>query len=118
MESLRYLPYLSPDGWIITNTTPYVNITDYPNVEEVLAKIKTLKNCITIDADAMAKKIRSPKSSNMIVLGAAIPFLPIPYENYVEGLRSIFGRKGEAIVNVNIEALRLGYEFAKQNSVQ
>ena len=26
MESLRYLPYLSPEGYIVTNTVPYTNI--------------------------------------------------------------------------------------------
>ena len=30
MESLRYLPMLSPDGWLITNTTPFINIPNYP----------------------------------------------------------------------------------------
>ncbi|MCD4681496.1 MAG: 2-oxoacid:acceptor oxidoreductase family protein, partial [Bacteroidales bacterium] len=26
MESLRYLPWLSTEGWLITNTNPYINI--------------------------------------------------------------------------------------------
>ena len=26
MEALRYLPYLSKDGWIVTNTNPFINI--------------------------------------------------------------------------------------------
>jgi len=26
MEALRYLPYLSKEGWIITNSNPFVNI--------------------------------------------------------------------------------------------
>ena len=30
MEALRYLPWLAPDGWIVTNTTPFVNIPNYP----------------------------------------------------------------------------------------
>ncbi|HBK95340.1 MAG TPA: indolepyruvate oxidoreductase, partial [Porphyromonadaceae bacterium] len=31
MESLRYLPFLSPDGVIVTATEPYVNIGNYPD---------------------------------------------------------------------------------------
>ena len=26
MEALRYLPYLSADGWLVTNEVPFVNI--------------------------------------------------------------------------------------------
>ena len=26
MEALRYLPYLAKEGWIITNTVPFINI--------------------------------------------------------------------------------------------
>jgi len=29
MESLRYLPMLAPDGWVITNTNPHVNIPNH-----------------------------------------------------------------------------------------
>ena len=31
MEALRYVNYLAPTGWIITNTTPFVNIPNYPD---------------------------------------------------------------------------------------
>ena len=29
MEALRYLPFLAEDGWIITNSTPFINIKNY-----------------------------------------------------------------------------------------
>ena len=28
MESLRYLPYLKADGWIVTNSVPLINIPE------------------------------------------------------------------------------------------
>ena len=28
MESLRYLPWLKEDGWLVTNSTPFINIPD------------------------------------------------------------------------------------------
>ena len=37
MEALRYVPYLNPEGWVIANTTPFVNIDNYPEPEAVLA---------------------------------------------------------------------------------
>ena len=115
MESLRYLPYLKEGGWLVTNTTPFVNIPNYPEVEEVLAEVKKQKNFIAIDADKIASELGSKRSSNIVMLGAASPFLEMPFESFEEGIRQIFGRKGEDIVNKNLQALRAGREFAEKN---
>ncbi len=115
MEALRYLPYLSSDGWIVTNSKPFDNIPDYPDVDGLLADVKKVKNHIIVDAEAIAKSIKSRRSSNIVMLGAASPFLDLSMELLEEGLKQIFGRKGEQIVNVNIEALRLGRKFTEEN---
>ncbi|MFA7227718.1 MAG: indolepyruvate oxidoreductase subunit beta [Melioribacteraceae bacterium] len=112
MESLRYLPFLSPDGWIITNTVPFVNIPNYPDIDALLKQIKSYKNVIVINADAAAKKISSPKSSNVVLLGAASHRLDIPYKNLENGIRTLFGGKGEMAVNLNLAALKSGAESA------
>ena len=39
LESLRYLDYLSPAATVVTATDPFVNIPDYPPIEEVLERI-------------------------------------------------------------------------------
>ena len=114
MESLRYLPYLSADGWIITNITPFVNIPDYPNLETLLHQIRSYKNVVAIDADRMARKVSSPKSSNVVLLGAASGHLEIPYRNLESGIRTLFGGKGERIVEINLSALKAGLESAQQ----
>jgi indolepyruvate ferredoxin oxidoreductase beta subunit len=44
MESLRYLPWLSKSGWLVTNSTPFINIDNYPPVEEILKEIRKIKN--------------------------------------------------------------------------
>ncbi len=115
IEGLRYLPYLSKNGWLVTNTTPFVNIPDYPDMKIVMENIKALGQYIALDADAMAKEIKAPRSSNIIVLGAASPFLNISYENLEEGIRAIFGKKGEDIVNINLKALQVGKEYTEMN---
>ncbi|MBT8379531.1 MAG: indolepyruvate oxidoreductase subunit beta [Ignavibacteria bacterium] len=116
MESLRYLPYLSKEGWLVTNTTPFVNIPDYPEMENVISEIEKLPHHIAINADEIAKRVKSPRSSNMVMLGAASPFLDIPYECLENGIKKIFGSKGEKIVNVNIEALKAGRKFAIEHT--
>jgi len=113
MESLRYLPYLSAEGWLVTNINPFINIPNYPEISEILKEIEKQKNFVALDADQIAKSIKSPKSSNIVMLGAASPFLGIDFEMFEEGIKSIFGRKGEDIVNVNLEAFRLGKQFSE-----
>lgn len=115
MESLRYLPYLSKNGWLITNTNAFFNIPNYPDYEELMKTIKTLNNHISLDADKIAKDIGSPRSMNMVVLGAASNFLDLPYEKLEEGIKIIFGRKGEKIVEANLKAMKTGREIAEQN---
>ncbi|MDF1547702.1 MAG: indolepyruvate oxidoreductase subunit beta [Bacteroidales bacterium] len=115
MESLRYIPFLSKNGWLVTNTTPFINIPNYPDLEMIMERIKAMGNYIALDADAMAKEIKSPRSSNIIVLGAASPFLNISYDKLEDGIRSIFERKGEDIVNLNLKALQIGKQFTEMN---
>ena len=116
MESLRYLPWLSEKGWLVTNTTPFVNISDYPDMKELLSEIENLNNHITINADEIARQVKSPRSSNIVMLGAASPFLDLPYESLEVGIKKIFGRKGEKVVQLNIDALKIGREFALEHS--
>ena len=115
MESLRYLPWLSPDGWLITNIKPFVNIPSYPEIEKVMSEVNSLKNHIAIDADEVAANLKSTKSANVVILGAASLFFDMPYEKFQNAIKFIFGRKGEEVVNVNLAALDAGRKFAEAN---
>lgn len=115
MESLRYLPMLSPEGWLVTNTKPYVNIPNYPEMDKLMAEIKKFPRHIAIDADGTAKELGSEKSANMVILGAASPFINMPFEKLENAVRAIFKNKGEEIVETNLKCLRAGREFAEKN---
>lgn len=112
MEALRYLPYLSDEGWIVTNTVPFVNIDKYPEETAIESELGSHSNVVAFDMDAMAKEQASPRSSNMVLLGAASPFIEIAPESIEEGIRTVFGAKGEKIVEMNIKAFRAGREAA------
>ena len=117
MEALRYLPWLSKRGWIVTNTTPFVNIPNYPPVEEVMAELRSIPNVITLDCDAIARRSGSPRSANMVLLGASAAVLEIvDPEKLREGIAAIFARKGDAIVAANIAAFNAGLEESKKLS--
>jgi len=115
MEALRYLPYLSPNGYVVTNLTPFNNISDYPNVDELLAIVKSLPRVVALDVYAIAKEAGSARSSNIVMLGAASPFIHISFESLEEGVRELFGRKGSDVVDANLKALRAGRAFAEAN---
>jgi indolepyruvate ferredoxin oxidoreductase beta subunit len=112
MESLRYLPWLSDDGWLITSSVPYINIPEYPSVDLILEEIKKIRNNVIIDADSIAREAGSVRSGNIVVLGAASPFINIPFSSLENAVRSLFARKGEEIVDINIRALRAGRDFS------
>jgi indolepyruvate ferredoxin oxidoreductase beta subunit len=114
MEALRYLPYLKEDGWIVTSSKPFINIPNYPDIEDVLAHIKAIEHHVLVDVEALAKEAGAPaQAANMVLLGAAIPMLGIDHDKIMEGVRRIFARKGEAIVNSNVAAIEAGYRASK-----
>ncbi len=115
MESLRYLPFLSKTGWLITNTSPFVNIPDYPEKETVIAEIKKQPRHIAIDADTIAKEVKNPRGMNMVLVGAASVFMDLDYDLMKKGVEVIFGRKGQEIVDANIAAMEAGRAFSEKN---
>lgn len=115
MEALRYLPFLSATGYLVTNTKPFVNISNYPDYETVMEEIHKLPRFVAIDADQMAKEAGNARVSNMVMLGAASPFIDIDFEKLEDGIREIFARKGEQIVEINLKAIRAGRQFAEEN---
>jgi indolepyruvate ferredoxin oxidoreductase beta subunit len=112
MEALRYLPFLKKDGYVITNIVPFNNIPDYPEIEDLMKQIDALPNKIAIDADQIAKDIGSTRASNIVMLGAATPFLELRIEEIEKGVKALFEKKGDEIVETNIKALRAGYDFS------
>jgi indolepyruvate ferredoxin oxidoreductase, beta subunit len=112
MESLRYLPFLSPGGWLITNTKPFINIPEYPDIEKVLGEIRSLPHHIALDADSIAKDAGSVRAANTVILGAASPFLDMEYEKFESAIRYIFRNKGDKLIQMNLVALKAGRDYA------
>ena len=98
MEALRYLPYLDTEGWLVTNAVPFVNIPNYPAEEAVKAEIDRLPHHILLDVNQTAKEIGSPRS----------------YDKVQASIRDIFQRKGESIVEMNLNALEAGKAIAEK----
>lgn len=112
MEAMRYLPYLKKDGWVITNTEPFVNIPDYPDLDTLMQRIEALPHHVALDVAAIASEAASPRAANIVLLGAAAPFLGIDIAKIEDGIHSVFARKGDAIVEMNLKAFRAGLKVA------
>ncbi|MDK2972853.1 MAG: indolepyruvate ferredoxin oxidoreductase, beta subunit [Candidatus Sumerlaeota bacterium] len=114
MEALRYLPYLSREGWAIANATPFENIGNYPSMDTIRAAYDALPRHILFDADALAKELGSPRSMNMAMLGAASHFVEMPPEALAKAIHARFISKGERIAELNVTIFHAGREVAKK----
>jgi len=110
LESLRYLSFLRPDGALITSTTPVINIPDYPDLNELLGKIRSVPGAILVESDRLAKAAGSARAANMVMVGAASHLLPVKVETMEHYIESVFKRKGDQIVEANLKAFRAGRE--------
>ena len=116
LEALRYLPYLSKDGWIVTSSVPFQNIPNYPDLDRVLGALRALPRTIVLDVEATAKQVNSARSANMVLLGAGSAVLGLLDTDILGvGIRRIFARKGDAIVEANIKAFDAGLLLSQKD---
>ncbi len=116
MEALRYLPFLAPDGIVITNAVPFVNIPNYPDADDVLSSLRSAPRHLLVDAVSLAKSAGSSLCANMVMLGAGSPFLELPDDALREAVRRVFGAKSSAVIEQNLRGYELGRQFAAQCS--
>ncbi len=108
MELLRYLPYLHKNGFLVTDSNPLKNIANYPNEQELSKQITAFKHYRIIDAKSLAKKAGNFRAANIVMIGAVSDLLPFEDELMEQVITNLFKRKGDRIVQMNIDAYRLG----------
>jgi indolepyruvate ferredoxin oxidoreductase beta subunit len=108
LESLRYLNYLSLEGVVITSMNPVVNIPDYPNLDELIAKLRNLPHQLLVDSEQLARQAGSARATNMVIIGAASNFLPVAVERLEDSIKNLFAGKGDKIVDINLRAFYAG----------
>lgn len=114
MEALRYLPYLSKDGVIVTSSKPFVNIPDYPSEEALIAELHKLPRVVLADIDLLAKEAGNLRGANMVLLGMAAPYISLIEPSGLKAaLGRIFARKGDAVVEANLKCFEAGLNAGK-----
>jgi indolepyruvate ferredoxin oxidoreductase beta subunit len=98
---------LALDGVVVTAADPMENVVDYPPLDVVHAELRRLGGHL-VDAKALAREAGSPRSSNVVVLGAGSPWLPVQDGTLEICIEEAFAAKGDRVVAANLRAFRLG----------
>jgi indolepyruvate ferredoxin oxidoreductase beta subunit len=114
MEGLRWLHYLAPGGTVVANAqeiwpSPVATGKEhYPDrIEERIRA--AAGRLVLVDALPIALRLGEVRAVNLVLVGAASPFLPLPAEVYEEAIRA---RMKARLAEVNVAAFRAGREAA------
>ncbi|MDR1506724.1 MAG: indolepyruvate oxidoreductase subunit beta [Treponema sp.] len=112
LESLRYLSWLSPGGALVTAAEPVVNIPNYPGLEEIHNVVKGLDGGRLVEAAALAKEAGLARAVNMVMVGAASPYLPVTAEVLEKTIEVIFAAKNSQVPGI-AEANKRAFRYGK-----
>jgi indolepyruvate ferredoxin oxidoreductase beta subunit len=118
LESLRYAAWLSPMGVLVTAVEPFNNIPDYPPVESIKKMIEMFPFYRIVEAVSLAKEAGLVRAVNMVMVGAASPFLPLEEEILEATIDGQFAAAGPAVVDANRRAFSLGRNAAVSGEPQ
>ena len=114
LETLRSLKYVSEKTLVLMNTERIAptelaakNI-QYPNVEEIVRKIRSFtQKVMLVDAPKLAKKAGSSLAQNVVLLGAlaGTGLLPVKTKSLVSAVEELVPQKH---LDTNIKAFELG----------
>ena len=108
LESLRYLAWLSPKGMVVSSADSLINIPNYPEKKEIADALKSLPRSALVNAEELAREAGLVKTVNMVMVGAASPFLPIPEDVLTSTITELFNAKDPKLAELNKKAFLLG----------
>ncbi len=112
LEAVRYFDFLRPDGIVITSSTPFRNIPDYPDLDQVLAAVRKAPRSVVLDSEKLAKEAGTVKAQNIVLLGAASSFLILKEASLLRTIDSLFRGRGPTVLEANLKAFELGKKAA------
>ena len=110
LEAMRYIHFLKKDGVLVLNdqridpVTVLTGAFDYP--EDIVDKMKTRRNVVSIDARSAAIKIGNARVFNSIIVGLVAKNLEFTKEAWLEVIEQTVPPK---MIDMNKEAFLLGY---------
>ncbi len=110
MEALRHRACLAPQGILITDQTPLVNIPDYPQESQIREELRAMPKTLLLDTTSLAKASGNPRNTNVVLLGAIANFLGLDAAILEKAIQQHFAPKGDTVVQAALQAFRLGKE--------
>jgi indolepyruvate ferredoxin oxidoreductase beta subunit len=112
LEALRYFEYLRPGGIVVTSSTPYRNIPDYPDIGRVLEAVRKAPRSVVVDSEKLAREAGTVKAQNIVLLGAAAGSLILKETSLLATIDALFRGRGAAVLEANLKAFELGKKAA------
>ena len=112
LEALRYFDYLRPGGIVVTSSTPYRNIPDYPDIDRVLEAVRKAPRSVVVDSEKLAREAGTVKAQNIVLLGAAAGSLILKEASLLATIDTLFRGRGAAVLEANLKAYELGKKAA------
>lgn len=116
IEAMRRVHYVRPDGRLLVNPRAIqplpVLIGDSPVPRGLLAMLED-EGAVFVDADELACEAGSPKSANVVLMGALSTGLPFETDVWRE---VIAGRVPPKTVDANINAFELGRKACERGA--
>ena len=112
LEAYRALPYLKKGGKMIVNDQSIdpmpviIGAMEYP--ENIKDKLADKIDLLPVDALKLAKEAGNAKAVNVVLIGVMAKLTDIPYENWVETIKTTVPPK---FLDVNLKAFDLGYNL-------
>lgn len=115
VETARYLHMLKDTGTVIYNTyrmssiTVSIGVERYPDDIDAIIK-NNAKNVLPFAGTALAVEAGDKRALNVVMMGAALKFLPFDKNNVLEIIKKNVNKK---VVDINVKAFELGVSSLK-----
>ena len=118
-EALRYAKFLNDKSVVILNTRKIVppsvtsGLAKYPELDEIISELKKVAGkIIAVNASEIAEKAGNILVTNVVVVGMLLGYfdMPFSYKHVEEVIKEVMPEK---VVELNLRALKMGYESAK-----
>lgn len=108
LESLRWVPYLSERGRVLSSVHMLKNIENYPEPDRILEKLGSYSGTVLVNSLELAHEAGNHHAENAVMAGVASLFLPMSETSFERALEHKFGSKGEIVLDSVNKAFHLG----------
>jgi 2-oxoglutarate ferredoxin oxidoreductase subunit alpha len=112
-ESITEVKDIKPGGGVIYDTSTPRDIT---KEESLAAHIPSEAHGYGVPLKKLANEASGTnKGKNLVAMGAVCYLYSLPPDMFINQIKNLFQRKGEPVVESNVKAFRLGYQYCEEH---